>query len=128
MTQKQAIINWKQSAEENRQAAEDIYRSNHPEWSFFLWHLSLEKLLKGLVTKNDIVPPPTHDLVRLAKNAGIILTQHQEKLFSEITTYNIRARYDDFKRKFYQKVADKDYQEKWQKICKELFLWLEKNF
>lgn len=128
MTQKQAINHWKQSAIENRQAAEDVFKTSHSDWSFFLWHLSLEKLLKGLVTKNDIVPPPTHDLVRLAKNARIRLTEQQEKSLSEITTYNIRARYDDFKRKFYRQVADKDYQQKWQKICRELFLWLEKKF
>lgn len=45
MTQRQAVNNWKASAEENRQAAEDICKSKHPDWSFFLWHLSKELFL-----------------------------------------------------------------------------------
>ena len=128
MTQKEAISYWKKSAEENRKAAEDVFKANHPEWGFFLYHLALEKLLKGLTTKKGVIPPPIHNLVNLCKVAGIKIDEQMKEDLKEINDYNIEARYEDYKRKYYQKVTNIEYGEKWQAICNNIFIWLKEKF
>ncbi len=128
MTQNEAINYWRTSAKETVEAAKDNYQIHHIDWSFFLWHLAIEKLIKGLIVKQGNVPPPVHDLVKLADNSKINLTREQEEQLGEISSYNIKARYDDYKRKFYKKVIDKKYHEIWFKICENLFLWLDKKY
>lgn len=127
MTQQEALLYWKESARDNAEAARDIAES-HPEWSFFLWHLALEKLLKGLVTKRGTVPPPIHNLVRLVELARVTVSEEQKAHFKEINTYNVDARYEDYKHTFYKKVIQSFYQKQWLPICEELYVWLDKQF
>lgn len=115
---------WLKSAKEIKEIAEETYANNHVDWAFFQWHLAIEKLLKGIIAKTGKIPLPVHDLAKLAAIAGISLTTQQRDYLDEITTYNIEARYDDYKRNFYKKVIKKDYRETWHTICKEIFLWL----
>ena len=117
------IKNWLLSAEENRQTAFDMYKLKHYGWSLFIFHLSIEKLLKAHLVKNDQEVIFTHKLVKLTKLAKIKYTKEQEKQLIEISEFNIEARYDIDKMKFYQK-ADKIYTTKWIKICENIFNWL----
>ena len=78
----------------------------------------------GIIVKKGKIPLPIHDLAKLAAVAGVSLSAQQRDYLDEITTYNIDARYDDYKRNFYKKVTKKEYHEKWKKICTEIFLWL----
>lgn len=128
MSQKEAISYWKKTAEETRVAARDNYAGAHADWSFFLWHLAIEKALKGLIIKKGDVPLPIHNLVQLAKSASMSITAEQKAELKEITSYAIDARYDDYKRNFYKKVSDRKYAEKWQFLCGEIYLWLIKQF
>lgn len=73
-------------------------------------------------------PIPTHNLLLLAKNAKLDISQQQTDAFREITTYNIEARYDDYKRSFYKKVTKLAYIKKWMPICEEVAIWLEKQY
>lgn len=125
MTQRDAYIFWFGSAKSNRTVAYDNYRLGHFDWALFFYHLTLEKLLKGIMTKNGDIPPPTHDLLKLAKRANIDPEESYKEYFKEITTYNIEARYDDYKRSFYKK-ATKVYAKKWMDICEEIYIWLQK--
>ena len=59
--------------------------------------------------------------------AKIELSEEQEELFREINTFNIRARYDDYKLEFYKK-ATRSYTVKYFKSANKLYLWLEKKF
>lgn len=102
---------WRRSANEAKENAEETYVRNHVDWAFFFWHLAIEKLFKGIIAK-------------LASIAGITLSVKQRDNLDEITTYNIDARYDDYKRNFYKKVTKKTYHEKWVDTCREIFLWL----
>ncbi|KKQ34264.1 MAG: HEPN domain protein [Candidatus Nomurabacteria bacterium GW2011_GWB1_37_5] len=122
------IAYWRKSAQEAKEAAYDNFRSGHPDWGFFLWHLAIEKLLKGILIKKGLIPPPVHDLEKLSLTAKLTLDQKQRAWLSEITSYNINARYDDYKRQFYKKVTQDDYATKWQKICEDFYLWLEKKY
>lgn len=123
MSPQNIISNWIKSAKEDCQAAGAMYSSGHYHWALFLWHLVIEKVLKGILVKKGIVPPPIHDLEKLATLAQLPISDKEIHALKEITTYNIEARYDDYKRKFYKK-ATKAYTSKWIKICEEIYLWL----
>ncbi|MCI0698567.1 HEPN domain-containing protein [candidate division KSB1 bacterium] len=63
-------------------------------------------MLKALVLKRtQELAPQIHDLRRLAEKAGLNFTEEQGKELDFISTFNIRARYDDTKRTFYQKAT-----------------------
>lgn len=115
---------WRRSANDTKTIAEESYANKHFDWAFFQWHLAIEKLFKGIIAKTGKIPLPVHDLAKLASIAGISLTSQQRNQLDEITSYNIDARYDDYKRNFYKKVTKKEYYEHWQNICKEVFVWL----
>ena len=44
--------------------------------------------------------PPIHNLVRLAQQAGLVLSAGQIEALNKITAYNLEARYPDEKRSF----------------------------
>lgn len=123
MDQQESVAYWKQSAQENAQAAVDTMEK-HPEWAFFLWHLTIEKTLKALVTKSGHTPPPMHDLLKLAKIANLTLNPEFQQNLEEITTYAIGARYDDYKKSYYKKVTGADYGKVWFSKCQEVYTWL----
>jgi HEPN domain-containing protein len=126
MTQTKAHKLLLQSAKRNLKVAKDNYKLKHYDWSLFFWHLVIEKTLKSIITKNGKVPPPIPNLNKLAKEAKLDLTKEQEDNLKEITTYNLEARYDDYKLSFYKK-ANKEYTDKWSKNCEEFYLWLKKQ-
>lgn len=128
MSQREVVKYWRDSAKETLSAAEDNFQSRHYDWAFFLWHLAIEKLMKGLVAKRGLTPLPVHDLLKLAKSARVKLNSDQELALKEITTYAIEARYDDYKRSFYKKVTQKYYREPWRTKCREISLWLQKLY
>lgn len=103
-----------------------MFEKGHYHYSLFFWQLVLEKLLKAIIiSRTENYPIPVHDLVKLAKNAQLPLTDKQTKELQEITTFNLEARYDDYKHAFYQK-ATKKYALKWIQICQELEKLLSK--
>jgi len=128
MSQEEAMRYWLYTAQETKKSAEDTFVNKHPEWGFFLYHLALEKLLKGLLVKKGTIPIPSHDLVKLVKSVSVVLTSVQELQLREITSYNIEARYDDYKLSYYKKVTQNPYKKEWMNICKEIFLWLESKY
>lgn len=118
---------WQKSAAEDLKVAKDNLKLGHYHWSLFFYQLVLEKILKSLIVKRkDKNPLPTHNLVKLAEEAGIRLTLKQKQDFKEITTFNIEARYDDIKLSFYKK-ATKQYADIWSKKCEEYYLWLKER-
>lgn len=128
MSNQERVQYWYDSATETQKIAVESYNAKHYDWAFFQWHLAIEKLFKGLITKRKKTPVPIHDLRKLAQQAGIILSSLQQDQLNELTTYSIDARYDDYKRSFYKKVTESLYRKKWNTICSELFLWLQNMF
>ncbi|HCS78702.1 TPA: DNA-binding protein [Patescibacteria group bacterium] len=111
----------------NRQSKISLLQKlKHYDWSLFFWHLALEKILKGLITKHEKIPPPVHRLDKLALLAEIKLTSEQVDQLKEISSFNLEARYDDYKHKFYKK-ATKEFALRWIKICGGFYLWLLKK-
>lgn len=112
---------WLESAKDSLDTSDKLFESKKYHHSLFFLHLSLEKILKALfVFLKEKSPFPIHDLPRLAEKCELKLNEKQKLQLVEISTFNVAARYDDYKLKFYKK-ATLSYTEKWRKIGKELF-------
>ena len=67
----------------------------------FIGHIVIEKLLKGHFAKNrEGAPPLSHDLSRIAELSGLEPDPERLDILDAVTTFNIRARYDDYKHEF----------------------------
>lgn len=122
--QQKRLAYWVESARRDRDAAHSMLELRRFDWSLFIYHLALEKLLKALVVKAGVTPPPTHHLNRLAELAAVEPSEEQQSWLTEITDFNIEARYDDAKQSFYRK-ATEEYASLWHQHCSHLFSWLE---
>lgn len=119
---------WKTSAERTWRVASTLFKNKHYDSCLFFCHLTIEKLLKGLVAqKTKDYAPYIHDLAELARKTNLELTDKQLENLKIITTFNIAGRYDEAKFSFYKKCT-KEYTEKYYAISKELILWLEKEY
>lgn len=128
MTRDEHLKYWLSGAEYSLKVARDNFKLKHYSWCLFFCHLTLERALKGLFVKKLNKPPlPIHNLVRLAKQAKLEIPPVRAIDFEEISSFNIEARYDDFKLSFY-KNATRVYTEKWLKKCQEYFLWLKNQY
>lgn len=128
MLKNEVVAFWKKSGVIDKKTSEDLFKSRNYVACLFFVHLYLEKTLKGLVQKSTDKPPPfTHDLLVLAKIANLEITKEQEEELAVINTFNIRARYADYKFAFYKK-ATKVFAEKYCKIAKELYQWFLRQY
>ena len=125
MTQSQAVKYWLESAKRNVKVAEDNLKLKHYDWCLFLWQLVIEKTLKGLIAKRGLTPLPIHNLNHLVRIAGLKLDEKRKKELKDITSFNLEARYDDYKLSFYKKATPK-YTKRWVEICRETYQWLQK--
>lgn len=109
MTKNEIVKYWIDSSEVDFHAMESLYDKGHYVWALFVAHLVIEKLLKAHYVRNlDNTPPLIHNLLRLAEQAHIDLSEEQKNYLLEITTFNIKTRYPDYKLKFHKK-ATKDF-------------------
>ena len=84
----------------------------------------IEKLLKAYFVKiNEDYPPYVHNLLRLAKNSNIKITNNLKLQLTTISAFNLNARYDDYKRSF-QKRCTPNYTLEWIDNIKQLRLWI----
>lgn len=121
MTQEEVVQFWKESSNRDWEFSQEVFAGGKRyDSALFFVHLSLEKLLKAVHyhLKNEH-PLAIHDLVVLAKKTGMAMDQNLESRLKEITSFNIAARYDDYKLSFYKK-ATKEYTSKWIENAKEV--------
>ena len=117
---------WIKSSENDNKTMNNLFKSEDYHWSLFIGHLTIEKLLKAyFVKKFEKHPLFTHDLLRLAMKCKLKLSEEQQDNLDVITTFNIRARYDNYKEKFYRKCT-RQFTEKWILKIEELRLWIKK--
>ncbi|MCP5006775.1 MAG: HEPN domain-containing protein [Planctomycetes bacterium] len=127
MTKNEIINYWLSSSNKDLRAMGSLFKNNHYMWALFLGHLILEKLLKAIYAKKvDTNIPYTHDLTKIAEMAKLQLTEAQKDLLDEVTTFNIKARYPDYKGRFHKK-ATKKFTEKYILNIKEFRRWLIKR-
>jgi HEPN domain-containing protein len=125
MTIKAQISYWNVTSAEDFQMALNSQKNKNYSYALFFCHLSLEKKMKGLVNKiKGTVPPLSHNLLELSKLAELDMDLEKLTTLTEINTFNIRARYDDYKRTFHKK-ATAAFCSEYIKKTQELLLWLE---
>ncbi|EKE14776.1 MAG: HEPN protein [uncultured bacterium] len=113
---------WLKSAIEDLETAKDLFKLGRFSGCLFFCHLVIEKTLKAIYVKvNDTYPPPIHKLVNLANLSKIELDTEIKLYLTEISTFNVEARYDIFKEKLYKK-ATQEFTQKYFNITKELFI------
>lgn len=106
----------------------ELKEKNRNTYCLFFGQMVIEKLLKAVYAKNNKSAPhapKTHDLLYLTEKLNLELTDEQEVILNEITTFNLSTRYDDYKKAFFNKCTDEYTQTQINKI-KEIKVWLEK--
>jgi hypothetical protein len=68
--------------------------------------------------------PFTHNLFRLGELIGLDMTDEYSDLLDEITSFNLNARYDDYKREFY-KLCTPEYTKEWIDKIKVIRTWIK---
>lgn len=122
MTKEAHIQYWLTTAQHDIESAEGMLASGHYDWSLFVGHLALEKVLKAHWVKNneENIPPKIHNLVRIAEQSKISLNEQDKLLLYEVTDFNLEGRYPDFKNYFYKKCT-REYAESYVKRIKEYY-------
>lgn len=110
---------WTDGAERDYDTMQALLSAKRYPESLFFGHIVLEKTLKAFIaleTKEQ--PPQTHNLVMLEKMANLHLGEEIKDYFVVVNTFNIRARYDDYKQAFYKVCTEEYTEENLQKITK----------
>jgi HEPN domain-containing protein len=119
------VSHWIETSEDDFKTMLKLHESKSYGWSLFLGHISTEKLLKALyVKKLNEHAPFTHNLYRLSELIGLELTDEYSDWLDEITSFNLNARYDDYKREFY-KLCTPDYTNAWIEKIKIIRIWIK---
>ena len=118
------VQHWLDSADKNHETMIHLVDSKDYSWALFLGHLVIEKSLKALyvkrLQKHAIF---SHDLLRLSKKIDLELSEDFEEWLDEITTFNLNARYDNYKQDFYQ-LCTKEFADTWLDRIEKIRLWL----
>lgn len=123
--QQQIINHWVDGADKDYKTMMDLYNTRNFNWSLFMGHLVIEKLLKALyIKKTENFPPLIHDLRRICEKAGIELSEEKIINLDTITRFNINARYDDYKQSFYN-LCTEDFTTDWIDKIKNIIIWIK---
>ena len=120
---------WFKSADEDYDTMLYMKAGKKNTWCLFMGHLVIEKLLKGLYAKNnqnDPIAPKIHNLILLSQKANLEVPAEIREKIQTINTFNISARYDDYKRTFDEKCTD-GYTSKQVENVEEVRKWLKEQ-
>ena len=110
---------WTDGAERDYDTMQVLLSSKRYPESLFFGHIVLEKTLKAcVVLETKEQPLKTHDLSFLAKTANLNLEKKVLNYFELVNKFNIRSRYDDYKKAFYKICTKKYTEEHFQRITK----------
>lgn len=129
MNSQDLIKFWLESSDRDYESMIKNYEVNQYTWALFIGHLVLEKLLKGIyakVNKDNPYPPKIHNLNIIAEKCGLKLSEKQTKILFTCNSFNISARYEDYKNEFYKKCT-KEYTKEQINNIKEMREWLKKQ-
>lgn len=119
------ISYWLDGSDDDFETMIAMFDSKRYNWSLFIGHLMIEKLLKAYYVKvKSDYPPFIHNLLRLAEKANLELTNHQKEQLLTITAFNINARYDDYKMSF-KNLCTPEFTAKWINRLKEIRRWIK---
>jgi HEPN domain-containing protein len=114
--------NYINSAEYDLKTADFMLNSGRYIYVIFMCHLSLEKILKAIVTEiTQKISPKSHNLIYLLKLANIQLPSESFDFIAKINNASIVTRYpEDFSKilEAYPKSVAKEYLSKTKEILK----------
>jgi HEPN domain-containing protein len=117
---------WRKSSLDDFKVAKSLFEKKHYGYCLFFCHLAVEKELKRIyLLKRKEMPPQIHNLVRILEKAGIVLDDTVRQDLQELTTFNIKARYEITKSAFHQR-AKKSYTRQWLNRTEQLIDLLRK--
>ena len=120
------IRHWLDTAEKDWEVARNLFKFKHYAYCLFFCHLAVEKALKRIyLIRQQQLPPLIHNLARIADEAGMQLDNSLRMDLQELTTFNIKARYEIVKAQFHRK-ATKSYAQQWLKRTIEILNLLKK--
>jgi len=127
MNTKKIIAHWIESSDRDYETMLHLFQTKDYHWALYVGHLVIEKLLKAYyVKKLNEHPPFIHNLRRLAEKSGLELNEEQIDFFVTVTGFNLNARYEDYKLKFY-KMCTKKFTELWFNKIKEYRKWVKEQ-
>ncbi|MCL4708063.1 HEPN domain-containing protein [bacterium] len=117
---------WQRSSREDFKVAKSLFDNKHYAYCLFFCHLAVEKALKRIyLLRQQKLPPFVHNLVRIADESGLQLDNALRMDLQELTTFNIKARYEIVKAQFHRQ-ANKSYTQKWLTRSTEILNLLKK--
>jgi len=121
------VEHWVETSDKDFIAMETMFNGKQYSWSLFIGHLVLEKLLKALFVKvNLIEAPKIHNLIVLAEKSNLDLDKNMVQKLSIINTFNIDSRYEDEKKIFF-KLCTKEFTQEQVENIKEIRQWLKQK-
>lgn len=116
---------WVSSSDDDFETMIAMFKSKKYNWSLFIGHLMIEKLLKAYYVKaKSDYPPYIHNLLRLSEKSDLVLTEDKKEQLVTITAFNINARYDDYKLSF-KKLCTIEFTIEWIDKLKALRQWIK---
>jgi len=119
---------WIESSDRDYESMKKNYETKQFTWALFIGHLTLEKLLKAIYAKlneDSPYPPKIHNLNILAERCNIELDERKTKILMTCNSFNISARYEDYKNEFYERCTE-EYTFEQIKNIEEVRTWLKK--
>ena len=129
MNNTELVRYWFESSDNDYETMQVLYKTKKTTWCLFIGHLVIEKLLKGIYARNNTenpIAPKIHNLILLSQKAKLIVPANIREKIQIINTFNISARYDDYKRSFDNKCTD-NYTEMQVRNIEEVREWLKKQ-
>ena len=119
---------WIESSDRDYESMQKNYETEQYTWALFIGHLVIEKLLKAYYAKmndNNPYPPKIHNLNILAERCNIEVDERKAKILMTCNSFNISARYEDYKNEFFERCT-KEYTSEQINNIEEVRLWLKK--
>ena len=118
---------WFAEAAEALMVADHLIEKGDYSYALFFGHLAVEKAIKGLhAIRQGTHAPPIHNLLRLAKAAGLEPDEVRTEALVRITAFNIEARYPDLKQDFRRKCTA-EYTAEQMAVVREVLAWVESH-
>ena len=127
MSTKEQIFHWQELSDYDITTTKYMFQTKRYPYCLYMCHLSIEKILKSIIMQQTSQHPPfTHNLVALAKTTEINFDEQQKILLSDLTEFNIEARYPEWKKQFYKR-ANRKYTYNYFTQTQKFQKWLKKS-
>jgi len=115
---------WVEQAKYDLAAAGDMLKAGRLYYVLFCCQQAAEKMLKAIYARKlNNVPPRTHQLVRIAEETKLELSEEHKNFLRELSAYYIQSRYPDEMENTEDDVSV-DLAERVLKCTEELIKWL----